>query len=75
MMRAKYSRPRTLFEIARSMVTGKQPDVGREEILTQTDMDSAGLLTALLFFDVHLCIARIKFLDTATWRKWRPVGH
>jgi len=37
-MKAKYSRPRALFEIARGMLTGSDPDVGREEHLTQSEL-------------------------------------
>lgn len=32
-MKAKHSRPVTLFEIARGLVTGTEPDIGREEHL------------------------------------------
>lgn len=32
--KAKYSRPRVLFELAKGFVTGKEPDVARQEQLT-----------------------------------------
>lgn len=38
-MKAKHSRPVALFEIARGMVTGKEPDVGREEHLEAYELD------------------------------------
>ncbi len=38
-MKAKYSRPRTLFELARGMVTGKAADLGRTERLSETELD------------------------------------
>ena len=37
-MKAKYSRPRTLFEIARGVVTGTDPDIGREEHLSKEEL-------------------------------------
>lgn len=37
-MKAKHSRPRTLFEIARGVVTGDQPDIGREERLSEREL-------------------------------------
>jgi general stress protein 26 len=37
-MKAKYSRPRVLFEIARGLMTGTDPDVGREEHLSAGEM-------------------------------------
>lgn len=37
-MKSKYSRPRVLFEIARGIATGTQPDVGREEHLSGSDL-------------------------------------
>jgi general stress protein 26 len=36
--KAKYSRPRTLFEIARGIVTGTEPDVSREVRITQDEL-------------------------------------
>ncbi len=38
-MKAKHSRPVTLFEIARGVVTGTQPDLGREERLSKGELD------------------------------------
>ncbi|MFG0331220.1 MAG: pyridoxamine 5'-phosphate oxidase family protein [Phycisphaerales bacterium] len=38
-MKAKHSRPRALFEVAKGMVTGKQPDIGREEHLSSRELD------------------------------------
>jgi len=38
-MKEKHSRPRTLFEIAKGMVTGETPDVGRTEKLSEAEMD------------------------------------
>jgi general stress protein 26 len=38
-MKAKHSRPVTLFEIARGFVTGKTPDLGREEHLSKQELD------------------------------------
>lgn len=35
---SKYSKPRVLFEIGKGMVTGKAPDLGREEELRATDL-------------------------------------
>jgi general stress protein 26 len=40
-MTEKHSRPRTLFEIAKGMVTGDQPDVGRVERLSDREMERA----------------------------------
>ena len=37
-MKAKYSRPRTLFEIARGVLTGTDPDIGREEHLSAEEL-------------------------------------
>lgn len=37
-MKSKYSRPRVLFELARSMVTGKKLDLGREEHLSGKEL-------------------------------------
>lgn len=39
-MKAKHSRPRALFEIAKGMVTGDQPDIGRTEELTSRELDA-----------------------------------
>jgi general stress protein 26 len=36
--KAKYSRPRTLFEIARGIVTGTEPDIAREVRITQDEL-------------------------------------
>ncbi len=36
--KAKYSRPRTLFEIARGIVTGTEPDISREVHITQDEL-------------------------------------
>ncbi|HEX5787530.1 MAG TPA: pyridoxamine 5'-phosphate oxidase family protein [Woeseiaceae bacterium] len=38
-MKAKFSKPRTLFEIARGMVTGKAAELGREERLTEPQLE------------------------------------
>jgi hypothetical protein len=38
-MKSKHSRPRTLFEIARGIVTGETPDIGRQEELTAAELD------------------------------------
>lgn len=38
-MKAKHSRPVALFEIARGIVTGDQPDLGREEHLSSGELD------------------------------------
>ena len=38
-MKSKYSKPRALFEIARGMVTGEQPDIGRHEALSPADLN------------------------------------
>ena len=37
-MKAKHSRPVTLFEIARGLVTGDTPDLGREEHLSSREL-------------------------------------
>ena len=37
-MKAKHSKPVTLFEIARGLVTGDTPDVGREEHLSTAEL-------------------------------------
>lgn len=37
-MKSKYSTPRVLFEIARGMITGRTPDLGREEHLSERDL-------------------------------------
>jgi len=37
-MKAKHSKPRTLFEIAKGIVTGRQPDIGREERLAASEL-------------------------------------
>ncbi len=37
-MKAKHTRPVQLFEIARGIVTGSRPDVGREEQLSGSDL-------------------------------------
>ena len=36
--KSKHSRPRALFEYAKGLVTGDQPDIGREEHLDQEDL-------------------------------------
>jgi hypothetical protein len=38
-MKAKHSRPVALFEIARGLVTGSEPDIGREEHLEGYELD------------------------------------
>jgi general stress protein 26 len=38
-MVSKHSRPRVLFEIAKGVLTGTQPDIGREEHLTGSELD------------------------------------
>ena len=38
-MKAKHSKPVTLFEIAKGMVTGDTPDLGREERLSEEELD------------------------------------
>ena len=38
-MKAKHSKPVTLFEIAKGIVTGTQPDLGREEQLSESELD------------------------------------
>lgn len=38
-MKAKHSKPVTLFEIAKGMVTGSTPDLGREEHLSERELD------------------------------------
>lgn len=37
-MKAKYSRPRALFEYVRGIVTGTDPDIGREEHLESPEL-------------------------------------
>ena len=37
-MKAKHSRPVTLFEIAKGILTGTQPDIGREERLDRAEL-------------------------------------
>lgn len=37
-MKAKYSRPRALFEYMRGVATGTQPDIGREERLSPSEL-------------------------------------
>ena len=37
-MKSKHSRPRVLFEIAKGVLTGTQPDVGREEHLSSKEL-------------------------------------
>ena len=37
-MKTKYSRPRVLFEIARGLLTGTDPDIGREEHLSSGEL-------------------------------------
>jgi general stress protein 26 len=37
-MKAKHSRPGTLFEIVRGVLTGDEPDIGREEHLTREEL-------------------------------------
>jgi general stress protein 26 len=39
-MKAKYSKPRMLFEVARGMITGDEPDIGREEHLAGNELKS-----------------------------------
>ena len=39
-MKTKYSRPRVLFEIARGVLTGTDPDIGREEHLSSAEIKS-----------------------------------
>ena len=38
-MKNKYSQPRTLFELARSAITGEDPDISREERLSSDVLD------------------------------------
>lgn len=38
-MKAKHSKPVTLFELAKGFVTGTQPDLGREERLSEDELD------------------------------------
>ncbi len=38
-MKAKHSKPVTLFELARGFVTGEEPDLGREEQLSADELD------------------------------------
>jgi general stress protein 26 len=40
-MKAKHSRPRMLFEVARGILTGTEPDVGRVEKLTPSELEAA----------------------------------
>lgn len=37
-MKAKYSKPRVLFELARGMITGTEPDVAREERISSQEL-------------------------------------
>ncbi len=37
-MKAKYSKPRVLFEIAKGMATGKKPDIGKEIELSKDEL-------------------------------------
>lgn len=37
-MKAKHSRPRALFEVARGILTGTEPDIGREERLSRGEL-------------------------------------
>ena len=37
-MKAKHSKPVTLFEIAKGMVTGERPDLGRNEELSESEL-------------------------------------
>ena len=37
-MKAKHSRPVTLFEIAKGMITGERPDMGRNEELSESEL-------------------------------------
>jgi general stress protein 26 len=37
-LKAKYSKPRALFEVARKAITGKPVDMGREEILSRHEI-------------------------------------
>ena len=37
-MKSKYSRPRVLFEIAKGFLTGEQPDIGRTETISGTEL-------------------------------------
>ena len=39
-MKSKHSAPRTLFELAKGMVTGEQPDLGRTERLSPAELES-----------------------------------
>lgn len=39
-MKAKYSRPRALFEYVRGMMTGTDPDIGREEHLEGDELQA-----------------------------------
>jgi general stress protein 26 len=38
-MKSEHSRARVLFEIARGMLTGEAPDIGRQEELTASELD------------------------------------
>jgi general stress protein 26 len=37
-MKAKHSRPRTMFEVAKGILTGTKPDTGREERLSKGEL-------------------------------------
>jgi general stress protein 26 len=38
-LKSKYSKPRVLFELAKGMVTGKEPDIAREERLSKAELN------------------------------------
>lgn len=38
-MKARFSKPRTLFELARGMLTGEKAELGREEHLSESEVD------------------------------------
>lgn len=38
-MKSRFSKPRTLFELARGMLTGDKAELGREEHLSQSEID------------------------------------
>ena len=38
-MKAKHARPVTLFEIAKGVITGEKPDIGRQETLSGDELD------------------------------------
>lgn len=38
-MKSKHSKPRVLFELARGVLTGSTPDIGREEHLSEAELD------------------------------------